>query len=607
MGFKKVTIPKEECSTAQTFHKVEAAQEPTCVPLQLFHPAPVQGDSCTGGGGPGEQGPPGKDGVPKDISVNGALLPRKNTLDLSEGDGINLIASAPNPNTNSVLVELEDSGVTPNTYGAQDTVPVVTVDAKGRVTSVTDTPILIGDANITGVSGSKVSGAVANATTAVNFSGSLAGDVTGTQGATVVDKIEGNSVNTGALGIGDQGKLFTWTGSDWVAAAPVVPTATQITITPTDSNNAAGTWQGLIPSGTMTLKQAIDRTGTYLGWGRLFLPQAQDSGGTPTSTPSSAGSNKLENILDVLYWRGQPVAVVPATPNITVYTDATGAIQYGRLPFAAFTQLSARSVVGNTANATGTAANISSSAARQALMSNAANTAIGFRVIVLDDLPNAPASTILGNVTTISAVRTDVPLANLISARNALYTDYLTLVKNYTSHIFTSTARVSVDNTVAETSIFPSAPNLIGSRTIPALLIVPAPGVAFQVRLAGRFITPVGASTLRIRVKLESTAGTLVIADSTPFFMYNGLNNLFEGVITLNARAVSGLNGTFAQGMIRYADSSGQYVVHGIEIPFVSGLTVDWTLAQTINITAEWGAVGHTMHVDQLEISSIMQ
>ncbi len=44
---------------------------------------------------------------------------------------------------------------------------------------------------ITAIPGGDISGAVASATSAVSFSGSLVGDVTGTQAATVVGKING--------------------------------------------------------------------------------------------------------------------------------------------------------------------------------------------------------------------------------------------------------------------------------------------------------------------------------------------------------------------------------------------------------------------------------
>jgi hypothetical protein len=50
------------------------------------------------------------------------------------------------------------------------------------------------DSKITSVSGGKVTGTVANATNATNFSGNLVGDVTGTQAATTVARLRGRDV-----------------------------------------------------------------------------------------------------------------------------------------------------------------------------------------------------------------------------------------------------------------------------------------------------------------------------------------------------------------------------------------------------------------------------
>lgn len=55
---------------------------------------------------------------------------------------------------------------------------------------------------------------------AAGFTGSLAGDITGTQGATSLDKIKGKplAANLNALAAGDNGKVLQWDGSQWIAA-----------------------------------------------------------------------------------------------------------------------------------------------------------------------------------------------------------------------------------------------------------------------------------------------------------------------------------------------------------------------------------------------------
>jgi len=52
---------------------------------------------------------------------------------------------------------------------------------------------------LTSLTGANVTGTVANATTAVNFTGALSGDVTGTQGATVVSHVNASNIDSGTL------------------------------------------------------------------------------------------------------------------------------------------------------------------------------------------------------------------------------------------------------------------------------------------------------------------------------------------------------------------------------------------------------------------------
>jgi hypothetical protein len=66
----------------------------------------------------------------------------------------------------------------------------------GTIVGTTDTQTLTNKS----ISGDQITSAVANATTAVNFSGSLSGDVTGTQSATVVGKINGVALSGLATG-----------------------------------------------------------------------------------------------------------------------------------------------------------------------------------------------------------------------------------------------------------------------------------------------------------------------------------------------------------------------------------------------------------------------
>ena len=142
---------------------------------------------------------------------------------------------------------LSTTSVTAGTYGTQTTVPQITVDAKGRVTSVINTTI---------------SPAIA---------GTFQGDVTGTQSTMVVGRINGTSLSgltTGLL------KNTTGTGVPSIAVAGtdyVIPTGSisgnaatatnatntaNVSITNDNSNNVTGypTWVTGATSGNLPIK-----------------------------------------------------------------------------------------------------------------------------------------------------------------------------------------------------------------------------------------------------------------------------------------------------------------------------------------------------------------
>ncbi|WP_220128761.1 hypothetical protein [Bdellovibrio sp. KM01] len=71
-------------------------------------------------------------------------------------------------------------------------------------------------AKLPAVDGSQLTGVVAaSAATATNFSGSLVGDVSGTQGATSVDRIKGATVDTTGIATG---KILKYDGTKWTMA-----------------------------------------------------------------------------------------------------------------------------------------------------------------------------------------------------------------------------------------------------------------------------------------------------------------------------------------------------------------------------------------------------
>ncbi|WP_415063577.1 hypothetical protein [Bdellovibrio sp.] len=82
--------------------------------------------------------------------------------------------------------------------------------------------------NATGTWGIHITGNAATATTATSFSGSLVGDVTGTQGVTKVEKLQGNAVASGVPADG----LLTWntTLTRWEAVNPPTCSGAQVLV-----------------------------------------------------------------------------------------------------------------------------------------------------------------------------------------------------------------------------------------------------------------------------------------------------------------------------------------------------------------------------------------
>ncbi|UXR66022.1 hypothetical protein EZJ49_07145 [Bdellovibrio bacteriovorus] len=122
--------------------------------------------------------------------------------------------------------------------------------------AVTTVKILDGnvtDAKIASVSGSKVTGNIPG--NAAGFYGSLGGDVTGTQGATIVDGIQGRAVASTAPGAG---QVLKWTGSQW---APQADNNSGGTIT------SVGAGTGLAGGGSSGgVSLSLTNTGVGAGW-----------------------------------------------------------------------------------------------------------------------------------------------------------------------------------------------------------------------------------------------------------------------------------------------------------------------------------------------------
>lgn len=145
-------------------------------------------------------------------------------------------SGSPITSSGSITVDLATSGVTANTYGSSTQVPVLTVDAYGRVTSVTNTAISINSGTVTSIAAS------------------------GNNGITV------------------SGSPITTSGTITLGLGAITPT----------SVNATGTVAGSNLSGTNTGDQTITLTGDVTGSGTSSFATTLSNTGVTANTYGSS-------------------------------------------------------------------------------------------------------------------------------------------------------------------------------------------------------------------------------------------------------------------------------------------------------------------------------
>ena len=165
-----------------------------------------------------------------------------------------------------------------------------TITANALSALVSGSPTFSGTATFNNLIGGSISGNAATATSAltagsaVNFTGSLGGDVSGTQGATVVGAINGSPLGT-TTGAGT-GQALIWSGTAW-APATISTTATSVPW----SGLTAATGNLLINNAAFTTEfdQSTPATWTWAN--------------TTAATSGVAQSSPILN-LNGTYWNG---------------------------------------------------------------------------------------------------------------------------------------------------------------------------------------------------------------------------------------------------------------------------------------------------------------
>jgi hypothetical protein len=248
--------------------------------------------------------------TPITISATGTVT-GSNLTGVNTGDQtIILTGDVTGSGTSSFPTTLSDTGVTAGVYGTASSVPVITVDSKGRITSVSTTPIVASSGTVTSVSAIG-SADISVSGSPITTSGTLSFDLTDT---TVVSGVYGDSTHVPVFTVDAKGRI---TG---VAEVQIAGTGGGGAGTGTVTSVAlSGGTTGLTASGSPIVDSGVLTLGGVLNVA---------SGGTGATTPNAALNAFLPsqgtNAGKFLTTDGTNTSWAPVTNGTVTSVDASG-------------------------------------------------------------------------------------------------------------------------------------------------------------------------------------------------------------------------------------------------------------------------------------------
>ena len=152
----------------------------------------------------------------------------------------------------------------------------------------------------------------------------------------------------------------------------------------------------------------------------------------------------------------------------------------------------------------------------------------------------------------------------------------------YTRGLYAQTANSTpITNTIVETSLINGG---VGSLSVPANLF--KVGDSFRAVIAG-VLNVANNQTITIRVK----DGTSILADSGAKTITNITGDVFSLNVDFTVRALGGpgVASMVTLGTFHYTKTSNG-VTEGFAFNNINNTTFDTTIANTLNITVQWGA-----------------